>query len=133
MSTLVAIRYDEPRMAHKVRLSLLKLQREGRIESDVTLTAVKNQGGKIRQSLSEAGIDNRFVNRLTENLWHNASALFVLVRESTADEIIDHVKVYGGIVLQTSLAHEEETKLQATLENAQQEPSKAFVCSLFMG
>jgi len=46
------------------------------------------------------------------------SALFVLVRKATADKVLDELKGYGGTVLQTSLTHDDEARLQAALNEA---------------
>ena len=46
------------------------------------------------------------------------SALFVLVRSATSDKVVKEINQYGGTVLQTSLCHEKETKLQNALIEA---------------
>jgi uncharacterized membrane protein len=45
--------------------------------------------------------------------------LFLLVRKATPDKVLAEIKKYGGKVLQTSLSHEDEAKLQAALSDAQ--------------
>ena len=49
---------------------------------------------------------------------NGSSALFVLVRKVTPDKVLAELKGTGGIILQTSLAHEEERKLQGALNGA---------------
>ena len=49
-----------------------------------------------------------------------SSALFVLVRTSTPDRVLEEVKGMGGKILRTSLTHEDETKLQTALNAAKQ-------------
>ncbi len=44
-----------------------------------------------------------------------SSTLFVLVRSSTPDKVLEELKGTGGRVLKTSLSHEDEAKLQAAL------------------
>ena len=56
--------------------------------------------------------------KLAEGFQPGTSALFVLVRSSTPDKVVEEIKKYGGVVLQTSLSHEQETKLQAALDEA---------------
>jgi uncharacterized membrane protein len=46
------------------------------------------------------------------------SALFVLVRKSTPDKVLDEIRGTGGKVLKTSLSHDDEEKLQAALSAA---------------
>ena len=55
---------------------------------------------------------------LAATLTPNSSALFVLVRKSTPDKVLEEVKGTGGTILKTSLSHEDETKLQAALSAA---------------
>jgi uncharacterized membrane protein len=47
-----------------------------------------------------------------------SSTLFVLVRKSTPDKVLEELKGTGGRVLKTSLSHEDEAKLQAALSAA---------------
>jgi uncharacterized membrane protein len=46
------------------------------------------------------------------------SALFVLVKEATRDKILVRLKGFGGKVLQTSLAKDDEEALQKALSGA---------------
>jgi uncharacterized membrane protein len=55
---------------------------------------------------------------LAATMQPNSSALFVLVRKSTPDKVLEEVKGTGGTVLKTSLSHEDEAKLQAALSAA---------------
>ena len=45
---------------------------------------------------------------LASGLTNESSILFVLVRKSTPDKVLEEVKKYGGTVLQTSLTHEDK-------------------------
>lgn len=74
--------------------------------------------GAISGALTDAGIDDKFMKGLAGSLEPGHSALFVLVRKSTPDKVLEELKGYGGTVLQTSLSHEDETKLQAALDAA---------------
>ena len=53
--------------------------------------------------------------RLRCDMKPGSSTLFVLVRKSTPDKVLDEVKGTGGKVLKTSLSHDDEAKLQAAL------------------
>ena len=46
------------------------------------------------------------------------SALFVLVDSDLTDKVLDALRGTGGTVLQSSLSHEDEAKLQAALNSA---------------
>ena len=70
--------------------------------------------------MTDVGIDDNFMKKLAEGLRPNTSVLFVLVRKSTPDKVLAEIKQYGGTVLQTSLSHEDEAKLQAALDETKQ-------------
>ena len=72
--------------------------------------------GAVSGALSDVGIDDHFMKQLAEKLKNNTSILFVLVRSATSDKVVADIKKYGGTVLQTSLSHQDEAKLQAALD-----------------
>ena len=74
--------------------------------------------GAISGALADIGISNDFMKNLGEGFRPGTSALFVLVRSATPDKVTEEIKKYGGTILQTSLSHEEEAKLQAALDEA---------------
>jgi uncharacterized membrane protein len=55
---------------------------------------------------------------LGQSLTPGASALCVLVRQVTVDKVLEELHGTGGKVLKTNLTKEEETKLQAALNEA---------------
>ena len=75
-------------------------------------------GGAVSGALTDVGINNDFMKKLSEGFKPGTSALFVLVRTATPDKVVEEIKKYGGTVLQTSLCHENEAKLQAALDEA---------------
>ena len=77
--------------------------------------------GAVSGGLSDVGINDTFMKQLAEGLQPNTSVLFVLVRKVTPDKVLADIKHYGGTVLQTSLSHEDQAKLQAALDDAKQE------------
>ena len=79
--------------------------------------------GAISGALSDLGISDDFMKKIAGELEPGNSALFVLVRKATPDKVLDELQGYGGTVLQTSLTHEEEAKLQAALDSAKEEAS----------
>jgi len=74
--------------------------------------------GAASGALTDVGINNAFMKDLAGTLKEGSSALFVLVRKATPDKVLEELKGYGGTVLQTSLSHEDQTKLQAALDAA---------------
>lgn len=80
--------------------------------------AVGASAGAVSGSLVDVGVNDQFMKDLAATMTPNSSALFVLVRKSTPDKVLEEVKGMGGTILQTSLTHEDEEKLQAALSAA---------------
>ena len=71
--------------------------------------------GAASGALTDLGIDDNFMKELAASMTPGSSTLFVLVRKSTPDKVLEELKGTGGRVLKTSLSHEDEAKLQAAL------------------
>ena len=82
--------------------------------------AVGAGAGAVSGALSDVGINDQFMKDLAATMTPGSSALFVLVRRATPDKVLDEIKGTGGKVLNTSLSHEDEQKLQAALRGAKQ-------------
>jgi len=83
------------------------------------LGAVVGAGaGAAAGALTDVGIDDDFMKKLAEALKPGSSVLFVLIRKMTADKVLAELSGTGGHVLQTSLSHEDESKLQVALDAA---------------
>ncbi|MBX9694195.1 MAG: DUF1269 domain-containing protein [Cyanobacteria bacterium] len=80
--------------------------------------AVGATSGAISGALTDIGINDDFMKDIAKTLQPGTSALFVLVKSATADKVAEHIKGTGGKILQTSLSHDNEAKLQAVLEDA---------------
>ena len=78
--------------------------------------AVGASAGAVSGALTDVGIDDDFMKKLAEGMQPNSSVLFVLVRKATPDKVVEEIRQFGGTVLQTSLSHEDQTKLQAALD-----------------
>ncbi len=78
--------------------------------------AVGASAGAVSGALTDAGINDQFMKDLANKLQPNSSVLFVLIRKVTADKVVAEVSQFGGHVLQTSLSHLDEEKLQAALD-----------------
>ena len=74
--------------------------------------------GAASGALRDVGINDQFMKDLAATMTPNSSALFVLVRKSTPDKVLEEVKGTGGTILKTSLSDEDEAKLQAVLSAA---------------
>jgi uncharacterized membrane protein len=80
--------------------------------------AVGAGAGAISGALTDVGINDNFMKELAAGMTPRSSALFVLVRRSTPDKVLEELKGTGGKVLKTSLTHEDEAKLQAALSDS---------------
>jgi uncharacterized membrane protein len=81
--------------------------------------AVGATAGAVSGALTDVGIDDSFMKELASTLQPNSSVLFVLVRKMTPDKVLEELAGSGGKVLQSSLTHEDEAKLQAALSAPQ--------------
>ena len=66
-------------------------------------------------ALTDVGVNDNFTKELAGGMTPRSSALFVLVRKSTPDKVLEELIGTGGKILKTSLTHEDEAKLQAAL------------------
>jgi uncharacterized membrane protein len=64
------------------------------------------------------GINDKFMKDLAATMQPGSSALFALARKATPDKVLEELQGSGGTILQTSLSHDDETKLQAALSAA---------------
>jgi uncharacterized membrane protein len=76
--------------------------------------------GAVSGALADVGINDKFMKELAESFKPGTSALFVLVRQATTDKVLEELQGTGGKVLKTSLAHEDEKKLQEALDAAKE-------------
>jgi uncharacterized membrane protein len=79
--------------------------------------AVGAASGAAAGALSDHGIDDNFMKELGDKLPPGGAAVFVLVREATADKVVPQVAKFGGHVIQSSLSNEQETALQEALDS----------------
>ncbi|MCH7699882.1 MAG: DUF1269 domain-containing protein [Chloroflexi bacterium] len=69
--------------------------------------------GALRGKFKDIGIDDKFIKEVGETIQPGNSAIFLLIRESTPDKLIDELKGYKDTVLKTSLSTDDEAKLRA--------------------
>jgi uncharacterized membrane protein len=74
--------------------------------------------GAVSGALTDLGINDRFMKDLAATMQPGSSALFVLARRATPDKVLAELQGSGGTILQTSLSHDDEAKLQAALSAA---------------
>lgn len=71
--------------------------------------------GAIAGGLKDYGLDDKFVREVSEWLRPNSSALFLLVKEAKAEEVLEQLKPLKAKVLTTTLTEEGEKRLRETL------------------
>jgi uncharacterized membrane protein len=74
--------------------------------------------GAVSGALTDVGINDKFMKDIAAGFKSGTSALFVLCRKATPDKVLEELRGTGGKILQTSLTHEQESKLQAALDAA---------------
>lgn len=81
--------------------------------------AIGAGSGAISGALTDIGINDQFMKDLGSTLKPDASALFVLVRKSSPDKVLDGLKPFIGKakVLQTSLTKDKEEELRRAFED----------------
>jgi uncharacterized membrane protein len=82
--------------------------------------AVGAGSGALAGALADIGINDQFMKDLGATLTPGTSALFVLVRKSTPDKVLDGLKPFIGKakVLRTSLTKDKEDELRRAFEGA---------------
>ena len=78
--------------------------------------AIGAASGAAAGALTDRGIDDDFMKELGDKLPQGGAAVFVLVREATADKVVPEISKFGGHVIQSSLSNEQETALQEALD-----------------
>ena len=78
--------------------------------------AIGAASGAAAGALGDRGIDDDFMKELGDKLPEGGAAVFVLVREATADKVVPELAKFGGHVIQSSLSNEQEAALQEALD-----------------
>src|SRR6187401_2937843 len=82
--------------------------------------AVGAGSGALSGKLADLGIGDQFMKDLSATLTPGTAALFVLVRRSTPDKVLEGLRPFAGKgrVMQTSLTKDKEEELRKLLEGA---------------
>jgi uncharacterized membrane protein len=78
--------------------------------------AVGAASGALGGALTDVGINDAFIKELSASLQPGKAALFVLVRNMTADKVLKEIQGFGGHVLKTSFDETKEQALREALE-----------------
>ena len=79
--------------------------------------------GALGGALTDFGIDDKFMKGLATNIQPGDAALFVLVKNMTADKVLREIQDAGGVVLKTSLDDAKEKALRDALASAAAKPA----------
>jgi len=74
--------------------------------------------GALMGSLSDYGIDDKFIKGLSAQITPGTSALFLQVERATGDKVVERMQQYNPSLLRTSMTEEQEAKLRAAIESA---------------
>jgi uncharacterized membrane protein len=74
--------------------------------------------GALGGALSDFGINDSFMKELAASIQPGNAALFVLIKNMTADKVLNEIKDAGGVVLKTSLDETKEKVLRDALAKA---------------
>jgi uncharacterized membrane protein len=77
--------------------------------------AIGAASGAIAGKFSDVGVNDDFMKELGAKLEPGGAALIALGQTDARDKLVERLSPYGGHVIQTSLTHEEEERLQAAL------------------
>ena len=82
----------------------------------MALGAIAGAGaGALSGSLTDYGIRDDFIKKLSQTIPAGSSALFVLFKSITEDKVLPEIEPYKPRVLKTSLSNEAEARLKAAL------------------
>ncbi len=72
--------------------------------------------GALAGRLKEIGISDEFMKELAANLTEGTSALFILIRKSAPDKVLERLKGFMGKIRPTSLSVDREDELRKVIE-----------------
>ena len=80
--------------------------------------AVGAAAGAIAGKKSDVGIDDKIIKAINDDMRLNTSAIFMLIQDVNRDVVVPVFSKYGGKIVQTTIAPENEAKLQSMLDEA---------------
>ena len=81
--------------------------------------AIGAAAGAVSGALRDVGINDGFMKELGQTLKPGTAALCALIRQMTADKVLDEIQKFGGTLIKTNLSNENEAKLRAALASVQ--------------
>ncbi|MGY0569977.1 DUF1269 domain-containing protein [Bradyrhizobium sp. RDM12] len=84
--------------------------------------AVGAASGALGGALADFGINDAFMKEVSGKIDTGSAALFLLIKNMTADKVLREIQDAGGVVLKTSLDDTKEQKLRDALAKAAASP-----------
>ena len=72
--------------------------------------------GAITGALADIGIDDPMMKKMGESLQEGSAILFVLIKEMNFERFVKEVEGTGGLLIKTSLKHDDSAVLQRALD-----------------
>jgi uncharacterized membrane protein len=85
--------------------------------------AIGAASGALGGALTDFGIDDAFMKQLAASIQPGDAALFLLIKNMTADKVLREIQDAGGVVLKTSLDDGKEKALRDALATAAAKPA----------
>jgi uncharacterized membrane protein len=77
--------------------------------------AIGAASGAIGGALTDLGINDKFMKEVAEAIHPGEAALFLLIRNMTADKVMEDLRGAGGTIMRTSFDHAKEAAFAAAL------------------
>ena len=84
--------------------------------------AIGAASGALGGAMSDFGINDGFMKELAATIHPGDAVLFLLIKDMTADKVLNEIKDAGGVVLKTSLDESKEMALRNALASAAAAP-----------
>lgn len=85
--------------------------------------AIGAASGALGGALSDFGINDSFMKELSAKIHPGDAALFLLIKNMTADKVLKEIKDAGGVVLKTSFDETKEKALRDALASTVTAPA----------
>jgi uncharacterized membrane protein len=82
--------------------------------------------GALSGKFADIGIDDKFIKTVGETIQPGNSALFLMIRESTPDRVLEEIRGWPGVtIVQTSLSRDAEARLREAFATGERQEATA--------
>lgn len=82
--------------------------------------------GALAGALSDYGINDGFMREVAAVLKPGQAALFIMMRTTSSDRVLERLGEYGGRIIRTNLDTSQELRVREAFEKSHQHASKNF-------